>query len=416
MNSLRQMYKIGYGPSSSHTMGPQKAAQIFKEKNPQAKSFQVELWGSLAATGKGHLTDYIIIETLHPQEVEIIWKPTFFHPYHPNGMKLIALDEKGAPINEWVVFSIGGGEIREENEDRTGVNSVYPLSKFSDIREWCDTNKKELWEFALEYEGEEIFSYLRDIWNTMLKTVEAGISQEGSLPGSLEYPRKAKMFYEKSLAIKQNTENLLNNPVAQNSFSNDIAELYAYTLAASEENAGGGTMVTAPTCGASGVIPGTLTYLYKKYALDEKKILRALSIAGTIGNLAKENASISGAEAGCQAEVGVACSMAAAMACWLMGGNIEQIEYAAEMGLEHHLGLTCDPIRGYVQIPCIERNVVAAVRALDVAQYSLLTERNPSVSFDKILITMLETGKDLMATYRETSEGGLAKIYEQENK
>lgn len=406
MDSLRYMYKIGPGPSSSHTMGPQKASRIFKEKNPDANSFQVELWGSLAATGKGHLTDFIIIETLKPHNVEIIWKPDYIHPYHPNGMKLTAFKD-GKAIDEWLVFSVGGGEIRELNETRSSTNPVYPFNKFDELKKWCIDNKKELWEMVFEYEEKDIKDYLKNIWNTMYGTVKIGIAKEGFLPGGLNYPRKAKQFYEKSMAkMKEKTQKgILEDPLS------NIGLLYAYTLAASEENGAGGTIVTAPTCGASGVIPGLLSFFYEQFNLTEDQVIKALCIGGMIGNVAKENASISGAEAGCQAEVGVACCMAAGMATWLLGGDISQIEYSAEMAMEHHLGLTCDPVKGIVQIPCIERNVVAASKALDIAKYALFINTHPNVSYDDVLKVMIETGKDLMSTYRETSEGGLAKLY-----
>lgn len=397
MDSLKELYKIGNGPSSSHTMGPQKAAEIFKGKNLDAEAFRVELYGSLAATGKGHLTDYIIIETLKPKNTEIIWKPEIIKEFHTNGMCFQSLDKNGNILNSWEVFSVGGGSIMEASEKRSGNKGIYPLTKLEDIIVWCNENSKELWEYAEEYEGKEIWDYLRKIWKTMEITIETGLNKTGVLPGTLKYPRKAQMFYKKA---RREGNRLKNTGLT-----------FAYALAVSEENGGGGIVVTAPTCGACGVVPSVLRSIKEELNLDEEEILKGLAIGGIIGNLVKENASISGAEVGCQGEVGVACSMGAAIAAYFYGGNLRQIEYASEMALEHHLGMTCDPVGGYVQVPCIERNAVAAERALSAANYSLFTDGNHRVSFDEVVITMMETGKDLKCAYRETSEGGLAKNY-----
>lgn len=398
MDSLKELYKIGVGPSSSHTMGVQRAAIRFKDMVPEAHSYRVELYGSLAATGKGHLTDWIIIETLKPKHTEIVWMPEYIHEYHTNGMKYIALDEKGNVIKDWIVFSVGGGTIKEPTEKRSGADGIYTLTKMDDIMVWCREHNKELWQYVEHVEGVEIWNHLRDILHTMHDAVSRGLTKDGVLPGDLKYPRKAKEMYEK-IDKKRN-------------YLVITKKIFAYALAVSEENASGGTIVTAPTCGAAGVVPGLLRALREEYELDETTCLRALAVAGLIGNLIKENATISGAEAGCQAEIGAACSMASGMAVYILGGTTEQIEYAAEMGLEHHLGMTCDPIGGYVQVPCIERNAIVAVRALNTADYALNTSGEHTITFDQVVITMKETGADMCSAYKETSVGGLAKYYE----
>lgn len=397
MDSLKELFKIGCGPSSSHTMGPERAAKRFKTKTENAHSYRVELYGSLAATGKGHLTDWIIEETLKPKKTEIIWMPEFIHEYHTNGMKFEALDENGNIVKDWLVFSVGGGTIKELSDKRNGSGRTYTLSKMDDIIKWCKENNKELWEYVEHCEGKEIWNHLKDILDTMNAAVSRGIKKDGVLPGKLRYPRKAKEIYDK-IDKKKN-------------YLVITKKIFAYALAVSEENSSAGTIVTAPTCGAAGVIPGLLRALIEEYELDEITSLRALAVAGLIGNLIKENATISGAEAGCQAEIGSACSMAAGMAVYILGGTIDQIEYAAEMGMEHHLGMTCDPVGGYVQIPCIERNAIVAVRALNTADYALSTNGEHTISFDQVVITMKETGSDMCSSYKETSTGGLAKYY-----
>ena len=398
MDSLKELFKIGCGPSSSHTMGPERAAKRFKTETENAYSYRVELYGSLAATGKGHLTDWIIEETLKPKKTEIIWMPEFIHEYHTNGMKFEALDENGNIIKDWLVFSVGGGTIKELSDKRNGSGRTYTLSKMNDIIKWCKENNKELWEYVEHCEGKEIWNHLKDILDTMNDAISRGIKKDGVLPGKLRYPRKAKEIYDK-IDKKKN-------------YLVITKKIFAYALAVSEENSSAGTIVTAPTCGAAGVIPGLLRALIEEYELDETTSLRALAVAGLIGNLIKENATISGAEAGCQAEIGSACSMAAGMAVYILGGTIDQIEYAAEMGMEHHLGKTCDPVGGYVQIPCIERNAIVAVRALNTADYALSTNGEHTISFDQVVITMKETGSDMCSSYKETSTGGLAKYYD----
>ncbi|MFK4785733.1 L-serine ammonia-lyase, iron-sulfur-dependent, subunit alpha [Fusobacterium sp. MFO224] len=398
MDSLKELFKIGCGPSSSHTMGPERAAKKFKKETEDAASYRVELYGSLAATGKGHLTDWIIEETLKPKKTEVVWMPEFVHEFHTNGMKLEALDVEGNVIKDWLVFSVGGGTIKDLDSKSSNLEECYKLNKMDDIIKWCNDNNKELWEYVEFSEGKEIWEYLGDILDTMNSAVDVGIKKDGILPGKLKYPRKAKKLYDK-IDKKKN-------------YLVITKKIFAYALAVAEENSSAGTIVTAPTCGAAGVIPGLLRALIEEYQLDRTTSLRALAIAGLIGNLIKENATISGAEAGCQAEIGAACSMAAGMATYILEGTIGQIEYAAEMGLEHHLGMTCDPIGGYVQIPCIERNAIVAVRALNTADYALSTSGEHTISFDQVVITMKETGCDMCPAYKETSLGGLAKYYD----
>lgn len=400
MDTLKELFKIGCGPSSSHTIGPQRAVGRAKEKFPNADSFIVELWGSLAATGKGHFTDWIIVETFKPMEVEIKWLPNFVHELHTNGMKFIAFDKDKKNIGEYTVFSVGGGTIKDLDEllDKSPKTEVYPLNTMKDIMKWCKDNNKELWQYVDEFEDPSIWEHLKKIYQAMDEAVTRGLNREGLLPGPLKYPRKAKEMYEKALTKRASL--LLTN------------KIFAYALAVSEENASIGQVVTAPTCGASGVIPGLLRAMREEYELKEDEILKGLAIAGIIGNLIKHNATISGAEGGCQAEVGSACSMGAAMATYFMGGNIDQIEYAAESAMEHHLGMTCDPVGGFVIIPCIERNAICSVRALNTATYCLSTDGSHTISFDEVVKTMKETGKDMCSAYKETSDGGLAKYYE----
>lgn len=394
MKSIKYIYKIGYGPSSSHTMGPQKAASMFKERNPDAHSFRVTLYGSLAATGKGHLTDVAIISTLEPAECEIVWKPEENKPFHPNGLLFEALDESGNVKDDWTIYSIGGGDLADENS-RLDETTVYEMSQMKDILQWCQNTGKTYWEYVVEREGEEsVVSYLTEVWETMQAAIEAGLEAEGILPGGLGLQRKASTYFVKAKGYQGSMKSR--------------ALLYAYALAVSEQNASGGKIVTAPTCGSCGVLPSVLYHMKMAHGMSDQKIIRALMTAGLFGNVVKYNASISGAEVGCQGEVGVACAMTAAAATQLFGGSTKQIEYAAEMGLEHHLGLTCDPVCGLVQIPCIERNAFAAVRALDSCSYAMLTDGTHFIKFDKVVQTMKQTGHDLPNLYKETSTGGLA--------
>ena len=399
MESISEIYRIGTGPSSSHTMGPRKAAQQFLESVPQAVAFEVNLYGSLAATGKGHLTDVAIEDVLSSAgKVKINWFADIVLDYHTNGMKFIAYDTEGEILSERVVFSVGGGKIVWEDEVSSGESSksVYTMKRISDILDWCEKTGRTYWEYVDECEGEWIWDYLHEVWEVMKAAVERGLEAEGVLPGGLGVRRKAVSYYMKASGYSSSLKSR--------------GLVYSYALAVSEENASGGKIVTAPTCGSCGMLPAVLYHLYLSRGFSEKRILRALATAGIFGNVVKTNASISGAEVGCQGEVGVACAMAAAAASQLFGGSPAQIEYAAEMGLEHHLGLTCDPVCGLVQIPCIERNAYAAARALDSNLYASFSDGVHSVSFDRVVEVMKQTGHDLPSVYKETSQGGLAAI------
>ncbi|MGN0887034.1 MAG: L-serine ammonia-lyase [Candidatus Spyradenecus sp.] len=395
MDSIKDIFKIGVGPSSSHTMGPRRAAERFLAQFPQAARFQVTLYGSLAATGKGHLTDQAILAILGASRTEILWEPTVFLPFHPNGMRFRALSNGGEELGTWEVYSIGGGFL-SEGPGQTQVTSIaYPYTTMDGVLKWYNETGRLFWEYVLEYEGQPVFDHLRKVWRVMREAVERGLDAEGVLPGGLGLQRKASVYYRRAEGLREG--------IRGRGF------LFAYALAVSEENAAGtGLIVTAPTCGSAGVLPAVLYYLHKHHDVPERRIIRALATAGLIGAIVKENASISGAEVGCQGEIGVACAMAAAAVNQIFGGSPNQIEYAAEMGLEHHLGLTCDPICGLVQIPCIERNAFAAARAMDANMYAGLSDGRHSISFDKVVRTMLETGHDLPSLYKETSTGGLA--------
>lgn len=396
MESLKELYKIGPGPSSSHTMGPQRAAKIFNAKNPNADSFRVHLYGSLAATGKGHLTDYIIIKTLAPKEVEIVWEPQVVKEFHTNGMKLEALDADKNIVDEWEVFSIGGGSLAEEGKRDQSSASVYPHDNLEDIIEWCRTNHKNFVDYVKEYDDDDIMDYLKEIRIAMRKSVDEGLKATEVIPGKLKLARKARNFHRQYQVNKQLT-----------------SMLYAYALAGAEQNASGFEIVTAPTCGSAGVLPAVLFTLQDYYGFDDEAIEEGLAVAGLMGVVVKQNASVSGAEVGCQGEVGVACAMAAAAAAFIKGGPLRKVEYAAEIGLEHHLGMTCDPAYGYVQIPCIERNAMGAQRALDAANYALLSDGVHHIKFDQIVKIMDETGRDMMEKYKETAKGGIALLYEE---
>ena len=397
MQSLRELYKIGNGPSSSHTMGPKRAAEWFKSNHPEADRFDIYLYGSLAFTGKGHLTDKIIETVLKPQEVNIIFDTDFVCKKHPNTMDLVAL-KNGEEIDRKRVYSIGGGSIEIEGEEKETIPNIYSLHTFDEIKKYCLENKIGLADYVFQTEDKDFKDFLKTVWKTMQNCIQIGISQEGIIPGKLQIPKKAKKIFNNK---KEDLDSTLRK----------TRILTSYAYAVSENNASGEVIVTAPTCGASGVLPAVLNYLYEEYSIKEERIIEALAVAGLIGNIVKTNASISGAECGCQAEIGTACSMAAAAAAYLMELTIEQIENAAEIAMEHHLGLTCDPIYGYVQIPCIERNAVAALRAVDAANLAKVVDGKTYISFDLVVETMYETGKDLNSHYRETSEGGLARKY-----
>lgn len=397
MESITRLYKIGYGPSSSHTMGPRKAAENFASRHGDARRFEVTLYGSLAATGKGHLTDKAILDILaRIAQTDIVWKPEIFLPFHPNGMTFKSYDADGKETDAKTVFSIGGGDICHEGERVSAGNDVYVMSTIKEIMDWCENTGHSYWEYVDLCEGPGVWDYLQEVWNTMKEAVERGIEAEGVLPGGLGVRRKAVTYYVHAAGYNSNLKSR--------------GLVYAYALAVSEENAAGGKIVTAPTCGSCGIVPAVLYHLYTSKNFSEKRILRALATAGIFGNVVKTNASVSGAEVGCQGEVGVACAMAAAAASQLFGGSPAQIEYSAEMGLEHHLGLTCDPVCGLVQIPCIERNAYAAARALDANLYAAFSDGHHSVSFDRIVEVMKQTGHDIPSLYKETAKGGLAVI------
>ena len=401
MKSIKELYRIGTGPSSSHTMGPRKAAEIFLERHPDAAKFKVTLYGSLAATGKGHMTDVAILDTLTPiAPVEIIWQPKVFLPFHPNGMTFAAYSSEDKLLENWTVYSVGGGALAESG-DNLNISSpeVYTMSSMVEILDWCEKTGKSYWEYVKECEDSDIWDYLHEVWITMKDAIHRGLDEEGVLPGPLNLRRKASTYFIRATGYKQNLQSR--------------GLVFAYALAVSEENAAGGKIVTAPTCGSCGVVPAVLYHLYKSRNFSDIRMHRALATAGLIGNIVKHNASISGAEVGCQGEVGVACAMASAAANQLFGGSPAQIEYAAEMGLEHHLGMTCDPVCGLVQIPCIERNAYAAARALDANIFASFSDGIHRVSFDKVVEVMKQTGHDLPSLYKETSEGGLAKDYKQ---
>ena len=401
MESLREIFRIGKGPSSSHTMGPQRAAIIFAERHPEAVRFEVTLFGSLAATGKGHMTDKAIIDVLKQvAPVEIKWEPDVFLPYHPNGMMFQAYNDSQELVDEWTVYSVGGGALSEgkAKDDYFHQPTVYDMHTLRDIQSWCEHHGRGYWEYVKQCEDDDFWDYLREVWHTMQAAVERGLDSEGALPGPLNLARKAPTYYIKARGYKPSLQSR--------------GMVYSYALAVSEENASGGTIVTAPTCGACGVMPAVLYHLSKGHEFSETKILHALATAGLFGNIVKYNASISGAEVGCQGEVGVACAMASAASCQLFGGSPSQIEYAAEMGLEHHLGMTCDPVCGLVQIPCIERNAFAACRALDAQLYASFSDGSHRVSFDRVVEVMKQTGHDIPSLYKETSAGGLAKDYQ----
>ena len=397
MESIRQIYRIGHGPSSSHTMGPLRASKMFLARNPIAARMEVTLYGSLAATGKGHMTDATILEILSPHApTTLVWEPKIFLPFHSNGLLYKAFDNQDQLIDEWTIYSVGGGSLANEEFDESKTNSVYEMETIKEIQTWCETTGSSYWEYVEQCEGPEIWDYLREIWHAMETSIRNGLETEGIIPGGLGLRRKA-----------------CNYLIRAKGYSNAMRSrglVYAYALAVSEENACGGQIVTAPTCGSCGVIPSVLYHLRETREFTESRILRSLATAGLFGNIVRTNASISGAEVGCQGEVGVACAMAAAAACQLFGGTAAQIEYAAEMGLEHHLGLTCDPVCGLVQIPCIERNAFAAARALDANTFSTFSDGRHRVSFDQVVEVMRQTGNDLPSLYKETSEGGLAKI------
>ncbi len=396
MESLTELYKIGRGPSSSHTIGPENACKILLKKYIDADYFEVTLYGSLSKTGEGHGTDTVILKTLAPKKVNIKFDYSETNLYHPNAMSVKVFKENNLLATE-KIYSIGGGSIMFEKSDYIPPERIYKLDKFHDIYEYITKNNMRLYDYAIETEGEGFVEYMHKVWQQMKESIKEGLKADGILPGGLNLQRKAKTLLS-SQHIDESAQTKENRMVC------------AYAFAVSEQNASGETIVTAPTCGASGVVPAVLYYHQNKSSFTDDQIVKALITAGIIGNLIKTNASISGAECGCQAEVGTACAMAAAALGELYELDIEKIEYAAEIAIEHHLGLTCDPICGLVQIPCIERNAVAAMRAINAVNLASLLWSTRKISLDNIIETMRETGRDLKPSYRETSEAGLAKI------
>ena len=379
-------------------MGTHYASKLYLAHHGDAHRFHIKLYGSLAATGKGHLTDVAINEVLSGAgPVEIEWLPKVFLPTHPNAMSIAVVDDEGQRHDEWTFYSMGGGAIKCDQLPSVDTPDIYPLNTMTELMEWCNHNGKSYWEYVEQIEDSHINEYLAEVWQNMQAAIERGLDREGALPGPLHLRRKAASYFIRAEGYKD--------------VLRTRGMIFAYALAVSEENASGGTIVTAPTCGSCGVLPSVLYHMKKVYNFSDNRIIRSLATAALVGNVVKTNASISGAEVGCQGEVGVACAMTAAAANQLMGGTPAQIEYAAEMGLEHHLGMTCDPVCGLVQIPCIERNAYAAARALDANIYASYTDGLHRVSFDQVVSVMKQTGKDLPSLYKETSEGGLSTIW-----
>lgn len=404
MQSLREIYKIGRGPSSSHTMGPERAINIMRERFPEADLFKVTLYGSLALTGKGHGTDTVIINTAAPVKCEVVFDPEAPCPVHPNTMDVEAL-KGGKQIAKKRVYSVGGGTVvfdgeKTEMYEKYADDKIYPLNSFKEIAEYCRDKNIRLWQYAEECEGKEITEYLFEVWDRMKTTVHEGLTTSGTLPGCLNTQRRAQKLYSQK-HIDESAQTRENRLVC------------SYAFATGEQNASGGIIVTAPTCGACGVVPAVLMYMQEMRGYSDLQIVHALAAGGIIGNLIKKNASISGAECGCQAEIGSACCMASAALAELFEMGLDHIEYAAEVAMEHHLGLTCDPIAGLVQIPCIERNAVAAMRAINAVSLANFLTDSRKISFDLVVKTMYNTGKDLLNGYRETSSGGLAKYYDE---
>ena len=398
MKSLQELYRIGHGPSSSHTMGPFAAAEIFLNRAPDAAQYTVTLYGSLAATGKGHFTDKALLSVLPEKRTKIIWAPETVLKEHPNGMLFTAEDEKNNIIAQWKVFSIGGGAL-SENGKSASTPDCYDFASMHEILETCLKRGIPMWQIVEETEG---LDYLEKVYDTMMQCIDNGLCREGVLPGGLQLGRKARSVYMKTKSLTAEVRR--------------TGLLAAYAYAASEENASLGLVVTAPTCGSCAVIPAVFRFLQETCGCSKNEMIRALAVAGLVGNVIKRNGSISGAEVGCQGEIGSACAMASAAAAYLLGGSVRQCEYAAEIGLEHFLGLTCDPVMGLVQIPCIERNCVAANHAITAAEIALISDGHHLVSFDDAVMAMLKTGHDLPSLYKETSLGGLAGILREKGK
>ncbi len=397
MQSLKYLYRIGKGPSSSHTMGPITACERFLKDVENADQYKVILYGSLAKTGKGHMTDVAVKQCLGEDKCQVVFDYDTAIDFHPNTLDIIAYKD-GVEIKKQRYYSIGGGEVLLDGEKAREHEEVYSLNSFTEICNYCQENDIRIWQYVEMCEGKEIWDYLSKVWQVMLDAIKRGTNADGILQGGLKTKRKAR-FLSRQSHIDESEETKMNRLIC------------SYAFAVSEENASGGIIATAPTCGACGVVPAVLKYLQQKRNFSNEEILHALATGGIIGNLIKTNASISGAECGCQAEIGTACAMAAASACELYQLNLDEIEYSAEMSIEHHLGLTCDPVCGLVQIPCIERNAIAAMRALNAVNLADFLADSRKISFDTIVETMYETGRDLKVMYRETAEGGLAKKY-----
>ena len=400
MKSIREIYKIGKGPSSSHTMGPQKAALLFRERYPEAQSYQVTLYGSLCKTGVGHGTDRVLLDTLGENRTKVLFSQENWEGMHPNTMDFAAFSGEKI-LGQLRIESVGGGDIRIPGETEPPESEeIYIEHSFAEIADFCKWRYIDTLSSYVELnEGPEIWDFLAAVWQTMKQSIDEGLSRDGVLPGGLGVQRKAKYLYTRI-------------PDDRIPALREFQQIAAFAYAVAEQNADNGTVVTAPTCGACGVVPAVLRYAQENRGFSDEQICRALATAGIIGNLTKTNASISGAECGCQAEIGTACSMAAAALAELFGQNLDQVEYAAEVAMEHHLGLTCDPICGLVQIPCIERNAVAAVRAMNACNLSYFLTGSRNISYDMVCRAMKETGIHLDHRFRETSEGGLAKIYQ----
>ena len=397
MKTLKDLYKAGNGPSSSHTMGPSAAARQFLSEYEDADSFEVILYESLAKTGKGHRTDRAIIQALSPHPVNLIFDTTTKGLPHPNTMDFIAYNQE-TELGRWRVLSVGGGAIEIVGREKEKLHEIYDLNSYNEISVYCKANNLRIWQYVELIEGPAIWDYLSEIWSVMKNSVREGLTASGILPGGIGLERKAK-FLHNQRHMDESPETYENRTVC------------AYAYAVSEQNADNGVVVTAPTCGSCGVLPAVLTYMQEKKGYSDTQVLHALATGGIIGNLIKHNASISGAECGCQAEIGSACCMASAALGELFKMDLDQIEYAAEVAMEHHLGLTCDPIKGMVQIPCIERNAVAAMRAINAVSLANFLASSRKISFDMVIATMYQTGLDMHNRYKETSEGGLAKAY-----
>jgi len=377
-------------------MGPENAVKIFSSRYPNADEFAVTLYGSLALTGKGHGTDEVILKTL-AKPCKITFDEITPCEVHPNTMDIYAYKD-GKQIGFNRVYSVGGGAIKIEGDSEIESKDVYPHSSFKEIYDYCSSKKIRICDYVKECEGDGIYDYLLTIWETMKQSIDDGLTVSGILPGCIGTERRAQSLYNQR-HIDESAQTRENRLVC------------SYAFAVAEQNASGGIIVTAPTCGSCGVVPSVLKYMQETRGFSDFEIVKALATAGVIGNLIKTNASISGAECGCQAEIGSACSMASAGLAELFDMGLQQIEYASEVAMEHHLGLTCDPIAGLVQIPCIERNAVAAMRAINALSLANFMTGSRKISFDVVVKTMYDTGRDLLNKYRETSEGGLAKNY-----